>query len=123
MTRTELLLRKRHARLYMTRPNFSVDMGFGLHHGWAIEGAIGSKHKVDVSYLSPHVNMSARLEVCCKPFHRCAERAVSFAQERASAGCDEAVWRAADDLRVLCQAALSAGPGALPQAGAYSSPA
>lgn len=63
MARTELLLRKRHARLYMTRPNFSVDMGFGLHHGWAIEGAIGSKHKVDVSYLSPHVNMSARLEV------------------------------------------------------------
>ena len=36
-------------------------MGFGLHHGWAIEGAIGSEHKVDVSYLSPHVNMSARL--------------------------------------------------------------
>lgn len=32
-------------------------MGFGLHYGWAIEGAIGSKMKVDASYLSPHVNM------------------------------------------------------------------
>ena len=45
----------------MKYPDFKVDMGFGLHHGWAIEGAIGSEHKVDVSYLSPHVNMSARL--------------------------------------------------------------
>ena len=27
------------------RPNFKVDMGFGLHHGWAIEGAIGSYDK------------------------------------------------------------------------------
>ena len=42
--------------------------GFGLHHGWAIEGAIGSEHKVDASYLSPHVNMSARLEAATKQF-------------------------------------------------------
>jgi hypothetical protein len=40
----------------------------GLHHGWAIEGAIGSEHKVDASYLSPHVNMSARLEAATKQF-------------------------------------------------------
>jgi class 3 adenylate cyclase len=39
-----------------------VGMGFGIHIGWAIEGAIGSKYKVDASYLSPNVNMSARLE-------------------------------------------------------------
>ena len=25
----------------------SIDMGFGLHCGWAIEGAIGSDHKID----------------------------------------------------------------------------
>ncbi len=37
-------------------------MGFGLHVGWAIEGAIGSEFKIDASYLSPNVNMSARLE-------------------------------------------------------------
>ena len=37
-------------------------MGFGLHIGWAIEGTIGSKFKIDASYLSPNVNTSARLE-------------------------------------------------------------
>ena len=44
-----------------TKP-FKVSMGFGLHAGWAIEGAVGSIHKVDATYLSPHVNMAARLE-------------------------------------------------------------
>ncbi|KAK7250093.1 adenylate and guanylate cyclase [Aureococcus anophagefferens] len=39
-----------------------VHMGFGLHIGWAIEGTIGSKFKIDASYLSPNVNTSARLE-------------------------------------------------------------
>lgn len=42
--------------------NYAVGMGFGMHIGWAIEGAIGSKYKVDASYLSPNVNMAARLE-------------------------------------------------------------
>jgi class 3 adenylate cyclase len=43
-------------------------MGFGLHVGWAIEGAIGSFYKIDASYLSPHVNMAARLEAATKQF-------------------------------------------------------
>jgi class 3 adenylate cyclase len=44
-------------------PNgYQVKMGFGLHYGWAIEGAVGSAQKMDATYLSPHVNMSARLE-------------------------------------------------------------
>lgn len=47
---------------------YSVKMGFGLHIGWAIEGAIGSVQKVDASYLSPHVNMSARLEAATKQY-------------------------------------------------------
>ena len=38
-------------------------MGFGLHQGWAIEGAIGSYFKIDASYLSPNVNMASRLEM------------------------------------------------------------
>jgi len=42
--------------------SYEVSMGFGLHCGWAIEGAIGSEHKIDASYLSPHVNLCARLE-------------------------------------------------------------
>ena len=48
--------------------NFEVKMGFGLHTGWAIEGAIGSKAKVEASYLSPNVNMAARLEAATKQF-------------------------------------------------------
>jgi len=46
--------------------DFQVKMGFGLHQGWAIEGAIGSQFKVDASYLSPNVNMAARLEAATK---------------------------------------------------------
>lgn len=45
-----------------TLEDFEVKMGFGLHTGWAIEGSIGSKVKVDASYLSPHVNLASRLE-------------------------------------------------------------
>lgn len=41
-------------------------MGFGLHVGWSIEGPIGSEFKIDVSYLSPHVNLSSRLEGATK---------------------------------------------------------
>lgn len=44
------------------------DIGFGFHYGWAIEGAVGSSMKVDATYLSPHVNMSARLEAASKQF-------------------------------------------------------
>ena len=30
---------------------WQVTLGFGLHCGWAIEGAIGSEYKIDASYL------------------------------------------------------------------------
>lgn len=42
--------------------NFKIKLGFGLHFGWAIEGALGSNFKVDVTYLSPHVNIAVKLE-------------------------------------------------------------
>uniref|UniRef100_A0A7S3CQ90 Guanylate cyclase domain-containing protein n=1 Tax=Strombidium rassoulzadegani TaxID=1082188 RepID=A0A7S3CQ90_9SPIT len=48
--------------------DFRVRMGFGLHQGWAIEGSIGSYFKIDASYLSPNVNMAARLEAATKQF-------------------------------------------------------
>lgn len=48
--------------------HFEVHLGFGLHIGWAIEGAIGSKYKIDASYLSPNVNMAARLEAATGQF-------------------------------------------------------
>ena len=56
------------ARLAARMPDFEVKMGFGLHVGWAIEGAIGSEYKVDASYLSPNVNLFARLEAATKQF-------------------------------------------------------
>lgn len=48
--------------------DFLVRMGFGLHAGWAIEGAVGSLQKVDATYLSPHVNMAARMEAATRQF-------------------------------------------------------
>lgn len=47
-------------------PGYSVRMGFALHSGWAIEGAIGSALKIDASYLSPHVNIVLRMEELTK---------------------------------------------------------
>jgi len=49
-------------------PNYKVKMGFGLHIGWAIEGAIGSEFKIDASYLSPNVNLASRLEAATKQY-------------------------------------------------------
>jgi len=51
-----------HAKLVKRLPNYRTRIGFGIHLGWAIEGAIGSEFKIDASYLSPNVNMAARLE-------------------------------------------------------------
>ena len=35
-----------------------VELKYGLHRGWAIEGAIGSNLKIDPSYLGPDVNVA-----------------------------------------------------------------
>ena len=51
-----------------TLEDFQVRVGFGLHSGWAIEGSIGSKVKIDASYLSPHVNLASRLESATKQY-------------------------------------------------------
>jgi class 3 adenylate cyclase len=60
--REEPRLTKNHTEEFLIR------MGFGLHAGWAIEGAVGSLQKVDATYLSPHVNMAARLETSSKQY-------------------------------------------------------
>ena len=57
-----------HPVLTEKMPGYSVKMGFGLHQGWAIEGAIGSEYKIDASYLSPNVNLASRLEAATKQF-------------------------------------------------------
>jgi len=69
ISRSPLLAEYRnHPKLVKRLPNYRVRMGFGLHSGWAIEGAIGSEFKIDASYLSPNVNMAARLEAVTKQF-------------------------------------------------------
>jgi class 3 adenylate cyclase len=55
-----------HPKLLKRLPNYQVRTGFGLHTGWAIEGAIGSEFKIDASYLSPNVNMASRLQTFTK---------------------------------------------------------
>lgn len=49
-------------RLFSRMPDYRVGVGFGLHVGWAVEGAIGSEQKIDVSYISPHVTTSEYLQ-------------------------------------------------------------
>merc|ERR1711981_337501 len=39
-----------------------VNLTFGLHAGWAIEGAVGSEFKIDASYLSPNVSIAVNIE-------------------------------------------------------------
>jgi class 3 adenylate cyclase len=58
----------KHSGLNNRMPGYQVKMGFGLHVGWSIEGAIGSNYKIDASYLSPNVNMSSRLEGATKQY-------------------------------------------------------
>ena len=57
----------------LSGPQLPKAAATGLHKRtrkcrWSIEGAIGSKHKVDASYLSPNVNMAARLETATKQY-------------------------------------------------------
>jgi class 3 adenylate cyclase len=59
---------RNHPKLVKRLPNYRVRMGFGLHSGWAIEGAIGSEFKIDASYLSPNVNMASKLEAVTKSY-------------------------------------------------------
>jgi len=51
-----------HPALLARRPNYRVSLGFGMHLGWAIEGALGSHLKIDASYLSSHVNLAMKIE-------------------------------------------------------------
>ncbi|KAG8460085.1 hypothetical protein KFE25_014230 [Diacronema lutheri] len=58
----------RNEALQRLHPGFAVNTGYGLHMGWAIEGAIGSALKIDASYLSPNVNLASRLEAATKQY-------------------------------------------------------
>jgi len=59
---------REHPALLARFPGFRVSLGFGLHMGWSIEGAIGSNFKIDASYLSPHVNVASILEAATSEY-------------------------------------------------------
>jgi len=48
--------------------DYRTVMGYGLNYGYAIEGAVGTNIKIDCSYLSPNVNLAARLESATKRY-------------------------------------------------------
>ena len=46
--------------------NYRPYLQFGIHLGWAIEGAIGSAdHKIDACYISPHKTVADRILGLC----------------------------------------------------------
>ena len=45
-----------------------VQMGFGLHAGQAVQGAIGSQRKIDATYVSEHVERTEFLESSTKKY-------------------------------------------------------
>ena len=63
-----ILKYNQNEKLKKKMPKFRINMGFGLHLGYGIEGPVGSIFKMDASYLSPNVNIAARLETATKQF-------------------------------------------------------
>ena len=66
----KLAVYKKHIGLNARMKNYRVKLGFGLHLGPSIEGAIGSMFKIDASYISPDVNMANSLEEKTKDFSK-----------------------------------------------------
>ncbi|CAK0877027.1 unnamed protein product, partial [Prorocentrum cordatum] len=92
---------REHPGLVARLPGYRVRVNFGLHYGWAIEGAIGSEFKIDASYLSPHVSMAGQLEAVTKQY-----QVLILASEPLMRLCSaqmEAYFRAVD--RVLLRGA------------------
>ena len=55
-------------RISSVMPYFSNKLTAGLHIGWGVEGPIGSIFKIDATYVSPDVNIAARLESATKMY-------------------------------------------------------
>ena len=53
---------------FADRPGPLVQLGFGLHVGEAVVGAIGSQRKIDATYLSTNVDFSEFLESSTKTY-------------------------------------------------------
>ena len=61
---------KKNRLLNSRIPNYRVKLGFGLHVGYSIEGAIGSMYKIDASYLSPNVEKAGDIQECTKNYRQ-----------------------------------------------------
>jgi class 3 adenylate cyclase len=56
--------------IYRTHPGIQMRLGrksrvsmtFGMHYGWAIEGALGSEYKIDPTYISPNVSICENVQ-------------------------------------------------------------
>jgi len=59
---------RKNKKLIKKFNGYMVRIGFGLHLGWSIEGAIGSSFKIDASYLSPNANMANGCEERTKEY-------------------------------------------------------
>lgn len=57
-----------HPGLLQRVRNYTVQLAYSLHYGWAIEGALGSEFKIDASYVSPNVNIAMRLVEAARPY-------------------------------------------------------
>ena len=71
LARSGKLKKYRHNRDLLDRlkiDDYKVSVGVGLHLGWAIEGAIGTKYKIDASYLSSNVSIAAKLELATRHY-------------------------------------------------------
>ena len=66
----KLAVYRQHKELNARMKNYKTRLGFGLHLGQSIEGAIGSLFKIDASYLSTNVNMANNLEENTKTFKK-----------------------------------------------------
>ena len=51
---------------FSKRTIINLDVSIGLHVGWAFEGPIGSNLKIDATYISPHVNLTSRVQSAAK---------------------------------------------------------
>jgi len=60
--------RERLKKKYSKREGPIVQMGFGLHAGRAVQGAIGSQRKIDATYVSESVELAEFLESATKKY-------------------------------------------------------
>lgn len=65
---SEMLEYQQDSRITNILPFFTNKLTVGLHVGWAFEGPVGSGFKIDATYISPDVNMAARLETAAKQY-------------------------------------------------------